>query len=199
MTAESPSGEEIRGQQVLLPTPPPGGFTAADLPRLIEVVDARFEILDGEVLVMAPATPWHNKAVDLLNHALQQVAPDSVVVLRENGIDLSNGTVAVPDVLVIARSAMAADMLAFQPADVRLAIEVVSPGSRTKDRRIRPDDYSEAGIPCFWRVENEGGAMVVHTFELAPEGGYARTGVFQGRIKVHQPFTIHIELPEVTW
>ena len=27
----------------MLPTPPPGGFTARDLPRLIEAVDARFE------------------------------------------------------------------------------------------------------------------------------------------------------------
>jgi hypothetical protein len=51
-----PPEEPVRGQMVLLPTPPPGGFTAGDLPRLIEAVDARFELLDGEVLMMAPAT-----------------------------------------------------------------------------------------------------------------------------------------------
>ena len=54
-----PPERPIHGQMVLLPTPPPGGFTTADLPRLIEAVDARFELLDGEVLMMAPATHWH--------------------------------------------------------------------------------------------------------------------------------------------
>jgi hypothetical protein len=51
-----PPERPIHGQMVLLPTPPPGGFTAADLTRLSEAVDARFELLDGEVLMMAPAT-----------------------------------------------------------------------------------------------------------------------------------------------
>ena len=49
-----PPEESVRGSMVL-PMPPPGGFTAADLPRLIEAVDARFELLDGEVLMVAPA------------------------------------------------------------------------------------------------------------------------------------------------
>jgi len=34
-------------RQVLLPISPPGGFTVRDLPRLMDVVDAGFELLDG--------------------------------------------------------------------------------------------------------------------------------------------------------
>jgi hypothetical protein len=41
--------------------------------------------------------------------------------------------------------------------------------------------------------------MVVYTFELLPEAGYAPTGVFRGRVKVDRPFPIDIDLPEVTW
>ena len=41
--------------------------------------------------------------------------------------------------------------------------------------------------------------MVVYTFELLPEGGYAPTGVFRGKVKVDRPFPIDIDLPEVTW
>jgi hypothetical protein len=75
----------------------------------------------------------------------------------------------------------------------------MSPGTKTKDRTLRPAQYAEAGIKCFWRVENEDDAMVVYTFELLPEGGYAPTGVFRDRVKVDRPFAIDIELPEVTW
>jgi hypothetical protein len=46
---------------------------------------------------------------------------------------------------------------------------------------------------------NEDDAMVAYTFELLPEGGYAPTGVFRGRVKVDRPFPIDIDLPEVTW
>jgi Uma2 family endonuclease len=183
---------------VLLPTPPPGGFTARDLPRLIEAVDARFELLDGEVLMMAPATHWHHEVVDILKHALRRIAPQPVVIVAEMGVDLGH-TVPEPDVLVVSRAAVKSDSLVFQPADVHLAIEVVSPGTTTKDRTLRPVQYAGAGITCFWRVENQDDAMVVYTFELLPEGGYAPTGVFHSRVKLDRPFPIDIELPEVTW
>ena len=193
-----PPEEPVRGQTVLLPTPPPGGFTAGDLPRLIEAVDARFELLDGEVLMMAPATHWHDEVVDILKHALRQIAPRAVVIATEKGIDLGH-TVPEPDVLVVSRAAVKSDSLVFQPADVHLAIEVVSPGTRTKDRTLRPAQYASAGIKCFWRVENEDDAMVVYSFELLPEGIYAPTGVFHTRIKLDRPFPIDVEIPEVTW
>jgi len=199
MTAEPlPSGQPIRGRTVLLATPPPGGFTAADLPRLIEAVDARFELLDGEVLMMAPVTHWHDEVMDILKHALRRIAPQSVVIATEKGVDLGH-TVPEPDVLVVSRAAVKSDSLVFQPSDVHLAVEVVSPGTTTKDRTLRPVQYAGAGIKCFWRVENEADAMVAYTFELLPEGGYAPTGVFHSRIKLDRPFPIDIELPEVTW
>jgi Uma2 family endonuclease len=200
MTAQAPSppDEPIRGHMVLLPTPPPGGFTAGDLPRLIEAVDARFELLDGEVLMMAPATHWHDEVVDILKHLLRRIAPRSMVVATEKGVDLGH-TVPEPDVLVVSRGVVKADSLVFQPSDVHLAIEVVSPGTTTKDRTLRPVQYAGAGIKCFWRVENSDDAMVVYAFELLPEGSYAPTGVFHSRVKLDRPFPIDFELPEVTW
>jgi Uma2 family endonuclease len=183
---------------VLLPIPPPGGFTARDLPRLIEAVDARFELLDGEVLMMAPATAWHHEVVNILRYALRRIAPQSVAIMTEMGVDLGH-TVPEPDVLVVSRVAVKSDSLSFQPSDVYLAIEVVSPGTKTKDRTLRPVQYAGAGIKCFWRVENQDDAMVVYTFELLPEGSYAPTGVFHSRVKLDRPFPIDIELPEVTW
>ncbi len=166
--------------------------------RLIEAVDARFELLDGEVLMAAPATHWHDEAVKLLWFALRQVAPRSVVIATEKGIDLGH-TVPEPDVLVVSREAVRSESLVFQPSDVHLAVEVVSPGTRTKDRTLRPAQHAGAGIKCLWRVENEDDAMVVCTFELLPEGIYAPTGVFHSRIKLDRPFDMDVEIPEVTW
>lgn len=43
----------------------------------------------------------------------------------------------------------------LDPYDVQLAVEVVSPGSRRRDRSVKPYMYAEAGIPHFWRVETD--------------------------------------------
>ncbi len=184
---------------VLLPTPPSGGFTARDLPRLMEVVDGRFELLDGEVVMMAPSNQWHNFVIKKLWFALDQAVSDPFMAVTELGINLGH-TVPEPDLLVVSRSAVSDDSLTFHPGDVHLAVEVVSPGTKTKDRKHRPAQYAEAGIKCFWRVENEARAIVIYTFELLPEGGgYAPTGVFRHRLKVDRPCPIDIELPDVTY
>ena len=193
-----PPDQAIKGKMVLLPTPPPGGFTAGDLPRLVEAVEANFELLDGEVIMMAPATHWHDVVIKLLWYELRRIAPRDFVIATEKGIDLG-GTVPEPDLLAVTRAAVSAESLLFQPSEVHLAVEVVSPGTKTKDRTLRPVQYAGAGIKCFWRVENEDDAMVVHTFELRPGGGFGATGVHRGRVKVDRPFPIDIELPEVTW
>jgi Uma2 family endonuclease len=198
VTDVPPPDQPVLGRMVLLPNPPPGGFTARDLPRLVEAVDARFELLDGEVVMMAPATHWHNEVIDLLKHGLRRIAPRHLVVATEKGVNLG-GTVPEPDVLVVERSAVTSGSLYFEPSDVRLAIEVVSPGTRTKDRTLRPVQYGAAEIECFWRVENEDDAMVIHTFELPPSGKYKSTGVFRERVTVDRPFPIDFEIPAVTW
>ncbi|MRH87054.1 hypothetical protein GFY24_06160 [Nocardia sp. SYP-A9097] len=114
MTAQPHSDEPIRTRLVSLPMPPAGGFTAEDLPRLIEVVDGRFELLDGDVVMMAPATHWHNEVSDLLKHGLRTVAPRPFVIATEQGINLG-GSVPEPDVLVVSRTAVQSDSLVFEP------------------------------------------------------------------------------------
>jgi Uma2 family endonuclease len=198
VTDVPPPDQPIVGRMVLLPMPPPGGFTVRDLPRLVEAVDARFELLDGEVVMMAPATHWHDEVMKLLWHTLRQIAPRHLVVVTEKGVNLG-GSAPEPDVLVVERSAVTSNTLFLEPSDVHLAIEVVSPGTRTKDRTLRPVQYGAAEIECFWRVENEDDAMVIHTFELPPSGTYKSTGVFRERVTADRPFPIDFEIPAVTW
>ena len=52
--------------------------------------------------------------VHALRYALRQIAPPSVVIATEKGIDLGH-TVPEPDVLVVSRPAVKSDSLVFQP------------------------------------------------------------------------------------
>ncbi|MFD3494471.1 hypothetical protein ACFWWB_28530 [Streptomyces sp. NPDC058690] len=49
--------------------------------------------------------------------------------------------------------------------------------------------YAKAAITHFWRIEDEGGASTVHTYELdAVTSSYVATGIHRGRLKVSVPF-----------
>ncbi|MER5622940.1 Uma2 family endonuclease [Streptosporangium sp. NPDC002544] len=81
------------------------------------------------------------------------------------------------------------DRTFYTPGEVHLAIEVVSPESEDRDRKTKPFRYAEAGIPHFWRVENNNGSPVVHVYELDPATrAYSLTGIHHDHLTVPVPF-----------
>ncbi|MFL6112898.1 MAG: hypothetical protein ACJ786_16315 [Catenulispora sp.] len=44
--------------------------------------------------------------------------------------------------------------------EVLLAIEIMSPGSRTNDRQVKPALYRDAGVPS-WRIERSGQRLLI--------------------------------------
>ncbi|MEV5594092.1 Uma2 family endonuclease [Streptomyces sp. NPDC052496] len=80
-----------------------------------------------------------------------------------------------------------------------LAVEVVSPFTRTMDRRGKHGLYAAVGIASYWRVERgPDDRPVVHTFRLHPVSGvYAPSP--ERRTDTHQlvasvPFPVNIDL-----
>jgi Uma2 family endonuclease len=64
-----------------------------------------------------------------------------------------------PDLMVISRTAL--DRRLASPVDVLLAVEVVSPGSLTDDRLVKPAQYAAAGVRHYWRLECQGAPELV--------------------------------------
>ncbi|GAA4616411.1 hypothetical protein GCM10023195_72970 [Actinoallomurus liliacearum] len=86
----------------------------------------------------------------------------------------------------------------YTPAEVRLVVEVVSPESEERDRKLKPARYAEAGIAHFWRVEENDGRPVVYVHELDPATAtYALTGIHHGKLSVPVPFPIDIDLDDL--
>jgi Uma2 family endonuclease len=79
------------------------------------------------------------------------------------------------------------------PEHVVLAVEVVSPGSESTDREVKPREYAEAGIEHYWRVEIDP-EIVVHTFRRG-DHGYVETGVFSAGDTVRAPGLLWAEVP----
>lgn len=99
-----------------------------------------------------------------------------------------------PDVLVTT-AAYDPDRTWYAPEDVVLVVEVVSEESAARDRSLKPIKYAQAKIPHFWRVEDEGGAPVVHVYELdTMTSAYVATGIYRDRLKAAVPFPLDLDL-----
>ena len=75
---------------------------------------------------------------------------------------------------------------------------MVSPDSEARDRERKPQLYARAGIPHFWRVEQESGRPTVYVYELDPAThAYALTGIHHDELELSLPFSLHIDLTEI--
>jgi Uma2 family endonuclease len=180
------------------PRPPEGGYTADDLDRLPDL-PMHTELIDGSLVFVSPQAKFHTLAMYLLERGLRSMVPDDLRVRREMSVILGKRQRPEPDVLVVRAEADGElEQTAYQPEDVVLAIEVVSPDSELRDRERKPLLYAGAGIRHFWRVEKVSGRPAVFVYELDPATKtYVVTGIHHDQLKLSVPFTIDIDLTEI--
>lgn len=127
---------------------------------LPEDVSRHFELVEG-ILQMSPRpTTAHQVAVMRLAAQLN-VALEAVGMFAVAEVDLVLSErfppmLRAPDLAVTSDSVLAAHPKRLVPADVRMVVEIVSPGSARIDRIAKLADYAEAGIAQYWIVGIDG-------------------------------------------
>ncbi len=78
------------------------------------------------------------------------------------------------------------------PADLAVAVEVVSPGSRKNDRFFKPVEYAMAGIGVYLRLEIDPTLLlVVHELDV---DRYRKVATFDGVAELTAPFPLRLDL-----
>ncbi|WP_242911018.1 Uma2 family endonuclease [Actinomadura terrae] len=186
-----------------LPLPSGGTWTRADYEALPEDLPVRVSLIHGALVVAPRPRPLHQRIARRLATRLEDAAPDAWQVDTAVDVLLDDDEVEAveiaPDIVVYSsdHDPYERPILAHQ---VALVVEVVSPSTRHRDRRVQPALYAEAGIRHYWRVETDqtAPAFAVYTYELGDAtGGYVATGVHHDRITATLPFALDIELKAV--
>ena len=170
-------------------------WTIDDLERLPDD-GLRYEIVDGSLLVSPHAVVRHFGAAGLLRDLLARQAPDGVFVGQDGGVQVKGGSsYFVPDVVAIWRAALTAGGRYLQPADVLLAVEVLSPSNAGVDLLLKRHYYAAGGIPHYWIVDPDKRTLTA----LALDGGSYRevTVVEPGTTwRTEQPFPLALDPAE---
>jgi Uma2 family endonuclease len=135
------------------------------------------ELVDGVIQMMATPTPWHQDVKFELIAQLKRLAPARLRVTGEVEITLSPKLRRNPDVVVVRTEGYDRRRPQLRPSQVLVAVEIVSNGTESTDRILKPIEYAQAGIEHFWRVELDPG-IVVHTYRLTGAPSYEHTGAF---------------------
>lgn len=172
-------------------------LTLEEWDALPEDVSRQFELVDG-VLQMSPRpTLNHQIAITLLcaqlNGALmahQLIAvPEVDVALVEAFPPL----LRAPDIVIVSLADARAGLKRCRADQVRLAIEIISPGTARVDRVAKMADYAEAGIPNYWIVDLDG-EVTLDAFTLVDTTYQPSMTAVTGEVTMTEPAPMTIDL-----
>lgn len=133
--------------------------------------DQRVELIDGEIIRMAPIGPPHAGILNRLLHALGRLCRDRAIISPQHPLEIDDYNEPQPDLCVLRwRNSFYADRHPL-PADVLLLIEI-SDTTLRYDRSTKLALYARAGVQCCWIVNVADQAIAVFTEPTAE--GYRR-------------------------
>ncbi|TWD74785.1 Uma2 family endonuclease [Kribbella amoyensis] len=146
----------------------------------------RYEIADGRLLVTGTQPPAHQAAVVGLLVALKQACPPGLRV-AVNSLDFrpTPHLTLRPDLLVCPAEAAGPQ---YTPT-LLLAVEVISPTTRTTDVVLKRALYERAAVPAYWLLDPAAQELTI--LHLTPTG-YTCETVIQAE-EIHEatfPFPV---------
>lgn len=135
--------------------------------------DSRVELIEGELIDMAPIGSLHMSAVNTLSTFFVRGIGNAGIVSTQNSIRLSSDSEPQPDIAILRprhdqyRAALPA------AADVLLLIEVADT-SAAYDGLVKLPLYASHGIPEVWLFDLKAGRLEVHSAPRAASYGNVR-------------------------
>lgn len=146
----------------------------------------RYELIDGALIVTPAPRIRHQDAVLNLAVALRSAVPRELkVVIAPVDVVLADSTVMQPDLLVAPHDAFTEAELPGPPV---LAIEILSPSTRSIDLLLKKDRLQRAGCPHYWVVDPDEPSIIA--WDLV-EGTYREVANVSG----DQAFEVQLPFP----
>lgn len=142
----------------------PRKYTAADIFFFLEAglldENAKFELLDGEIIPMSPKGNHHEVAREIILQWLRGAWSSPFNFMLEHTLTLNDGTIVEPDFILYDAATRIQDRK-LAATDLRLVIEVADT-SLQYDLNEKAAVYAEAGVFEYWVVNAVSRDVRVH-------------------------------------
>jgi Uma2 family endonuclease len=120
--------------------------------------DDRVELIEGEIIQMAPIGSRHAACVSRLNQLFSREVGERTIVSVQNPIRLGEHSEPEPDVTLLRPKPDFYASAHPTPADVLLVVEVADT-SMEYDREVKIPLYARAGVSEVWLVDLTGNVV----------------------------------------
>lgn len=149
----------------------------------------RYELVDGVLLASPAPSNRHQIVVGELHLLLRAAAPRSCrVMLAPTDYQPTDRRSLQPDVLVARRDDVSDDPIS---SPLLLAVEVLSPSTRSVDLLLKHGVYAESGVASYWVVDPR--VPSVRAWRLV-DGAYVEVGSAEGSsaLELAEPFPVRL-------
>ena len=184
-SAGVPEAASLRESAVPYELKKQGEYTVDDYYAIPD--ERRVELIDGVIYDMSAPSLLHQKILGQLYLQFQVCADahgDGCEVYLspcDVQLDMDNRTMLQPDLFLVCRDYDRKARAFFGAPD--LAVEILSPSTRSKDMLLKLNKYYHAGVREYWIIDPEHREIFVYDFtvpDFRPE-----TFSFDDRIPVH--------------
>ena len=120
--------------------------------------DARAELIEGEIVAMAPIGTPHGYVVDVLSDRLWALAHGKALLRAQGALRLSNLTELMPDLSLLKLPSAQYRAKQASAADALLVVEV-SDKTLRRDLHIKIPLYAQYGVPEVWVFDLKEGCV----------------------------------------
>jgi Uma2 family endonuclease len=135
-------------------------YTFAEYLNYQDSTDIKYELFNGELIPMPPASGFHALILaflyDYLMAEIKKLNLAWKVMPATVGIRTDKAKSRIPDLMILTAEQcqeirdMTTAVIEFSPL---LVIEIISPGNGDEDYRYKRSEYAVRGIPEYWIVD----------------------------------------------
>ncbi|MFO1349314.1 MAG: Uma2 family endonuclease [Gammaproteobacteria bacterium] len=155
MAAKAGEVKHVKAQRAV-ETTHPYRWSVAEFHKLAEAgiftEDDRIELIEGELVEMAPIGSDHGGSVNRLNHKFTALLVNKAIVAVQNPILLGDKSEPQPDIALLRWRDDFYSVANPTPDDILLIIEIADTTARY-DREVKVPLYARHGIPEVWLVD----------------------------------------------
>jgi Uma2 family endonuclease len=148
---------------------PRRAFTVDDVARMLEAgvihEDERFELVEGEIVMMAAKGIAHERIKSALNIAIARALPDHLTSGVETTLRLTDMVMLEPDIAVFPKGLFARSSKGFarlEPGEAALVVEVAA-SSLAYDQGLKAKLYARHRVRELWVIDANELTTWIHT------------------------------------
>jgi len=140
----------------------------------------RYEVIDGVLEMMSPSpTSTHQGIiVELLYELRTRCNSDYMIYIAPLDLILSKTNTVQPDLMMIHRSRLHIVTPRGIEGPPNLVVEILSPGSRKRDKVKKMAVYEKHAVPEYWVIDPQ--ARTLEQYQLNDHGQYELCNLFEG-------------------